>query len=247
MEIKKYGTFNMTVGRPIDALRFEKMNGKQIVFQQVGDGDMAMPVQSIVKMTVDPHPDYFNALDSLVPFACKIMDLGPHWSCSSIGSLKLDWTYNNNTEKFTYKIDSITIARPSHLSELAIPRMMSFGGIVIDDIPCEFQDAIENIMDQAYLYVIGKKTAQLNLFDVQSKPELDSAVLTVIRGEVIKALESRGVHDEGIELYLEFAGDSPSIEGFFEWSEDGDIPEEKPEIVPPASKQTRSKAKKGAV
>jgi hypothetical protein len=182
MELQKYGSFNMTVGRPIDSLRFEKMNGKQIVFQQVSATDLAMPVQSIVKINQDPHSDYFKALDALVPFAIKVMDLGPHWQHSSIGSLKLEWTYNNNTEKFTYKIDSITIARPSHLSELAIPRMMNFGGIVIDDIPYEVRDAIENIMDQAYLYVHGKKTAQLNLFDVQPKPELDSAVLTVIRG-----------------------------------------------------------------
>lgn len=244
MELKKYGTFNMSVGRPIDALRFEKMNAKQIVFQQVSAEDVAMPVQSIVKINQDPHPDYFKALDALVPFAIKVMDLGPHWQFSSIGSLKLEWTYNNNTEKFTYKIDSITIARLSHLSELAIPRMMTFGGIVIDDIPYEVRDAIENIMDQAYLYVLGKKTAQLNLFDTQPKPELDSAVLTVIRGEVIKALEERGVHHEGIELYLEFAGNSPSVEGFLDWNEEDDISEEP---IVPVAKQTRSKAKKGAV
>lgn len=244
MELQKYGTFNMTVGRPIDSIRFEKMNGKQIVFQQVSATDLAMPVQSIVKINQDPHPDYFKALDALVPFAIKVMDLGPHWQYSSIGSLKLEWTYNNNTEKFTYKIDSITIARPSALSELAIQRMMTFGGIVIDDIPYEVRDAIEAIMDQTYLYVLGKKTAQLNLFDFESKSEPDSKDLTVLQYEVTKALEELSIQPEGIELYLEFAGDSPSVEGFHDWNEEDDIPEELPEE--PIAKQTRSKARKAA-
>lgn len=217
MELKSLGTFNH-IGRPIDAIRFEVINGTQIRYQSVPADGLAMPVQSIVKVNVDPHPEYFEALDKLVPFAVKVLDLGPAWLVgSSIGSLKLDWTYNNNTEKYTYKITEISIARYSDVSEIVIPRIIKFGGITIDDIPWEVRDAIEGIIDEAWLYCIGKKTAQLNLFDVAPK----------------------SIQDE-LDDYLGRAGELPSVEGFQDWLPEQDEQEE-PIVL---KKATRSKSKK---
>jgi hypothetical protein len=197
MELQKYGTFNMSVGRPTDTLRFERMNCKQIAFQQVSADELAMPVQSIVKLNQDPHPDYFKALDALAPFAIEVIGFDKQiWSTASIGALALEWTYNNNTEKYTYKIANLTIDRPSIQSEVIISRTMSIGGITIDDIPHEVQGAIEHIMDEAYLYCTGKKTAQLNLFDTppqvsRKPPEFGSPVASAQGGSTPKRTRSK--------------------------------------------------------
>jgi hypothetical protein len=245
MEIQKYGTFNMSVGRPIDTLRFERMNCKQIAFQQVSTDGLTMPVQSIVKLNQDPHPDYFKALDALVPFSIKVLDLGPHWKFSSIGSLKLAWSYSNVTEKYTYKIENITIVRPSNVGELPIGRAINFGGITIDDIPWDVQALIDAIMDEAYLYCTGKKTAQLNLFDTppQVSPELKKAGLELIQGAIRDALMAKGIKPYFIDGYLESAGDNPSVADFHEWEQGFDLEDGNP-IAPP--KRKRSKAKKVA-
>ena len=234
-----------------------------------------MPVQSIVKIAFEPHPDYFEALDKLVPFAIKTLDLGKHWhAVSSIGSLRLDWSYNNVTEKYTYKIAEITIDRPSHIAEICIDRSIKFGGIIFDDIPWEVRDAIEAIMDEAWLYCSGKKNAQLNLFDMPTKPgelaskpgeleskKVDTSTLLALQESVQADLRSAGIKQFYIEDYLGAAGDTPSVEGFHEWQEEED---EEQMIAQPGdslmdtakavvndaisrSKGTRSKAKKEAV
>jgi hypothetical protein len=225
----------MTVGRPVDAIRFEAMNGKQIKYQSVATDGLAMPVQSIVKIAFDPHPDYFEALDRLVPFAIKTLDLGKHWHVvSSIGSLKLDWSYNNVTEKYTYKIAEITIARPSDIAEICIDRTIKFGGIIIDDIPWEVRDAIETIMDEAWLYCTGKKNAQINLFDMSTKPgelaskpgELETKNLESLHQTIKRELSILGVRSFYIEDYFGVAGETPSVEGFAAWQaeEDEELP-----------------------
>jgi hypothetical protein len=219
-----------------------------------------MPVQSIVKLNQDPHPDYFTALDKLAPFAIKTLDLGKHWELvSSIGSLKLDWSYNNNTEKFTYKIAEITIARLSHISEISIPRSIKFGGIIIDDIPFDVQAAIEDIMDEAWLYCIGQKTAQLNLFEIQKKMEPNPPPI-VQRSKTVEALLELGVERYKIDDYLGVAGDFPTVDGFAEWQEEEEAEQPSAQyedrlmdtakvVASEAisrSKGTRSKAKKEA-
>ena len=270
MELKSLGTFNHA-GRPIDTIRFETINGKQIKYQSIGSDDLiAMPVQSIVKIAVDPHPDYFTALDKLVPFAIKAMDLGKNWQVeSSIGSLRLEWSYNNTTEKYIYKIAEITIFRSSDISEIPIDRSLKFGGIIIDDIPWEVRDAIEDILDQAWFYCTGKKTAQLNLFEMPTQepratqtlaekaelidriikkdvPEevIEKAIAEAVdrkRKAVSMKLKNMGVENYRIEDYLGDAADNPSVEGFHDWQCEPD------QQQPIAQKRTRSKAKKEAV
>jgi hypothetical protein len=190
MEIKTLGTFNQ-VGRPVDTIRFQTINSKQIKYKTIGTDGLAMPVQSIVKISLDPHPDYFTALDRLAPFAIKTLDLGKHWQAvTSVGSLKLEWTYNNNTKKFTYKIAEISGARPSHISEIPIERTFKLGDIIIDDIPWEVRDAIESIMDEAWMYCTGKKSAQLNLFDNPGQTHADDA-LSILNQAINEASQPR--------------------------------------------------------
>lgn len=217
------GTFSH-VGRPIDAIRFEVINGNQIKYQSIGTDAIQMPVQSIVKVNQDPHPDYFRALDKLASFAIETLDLGKNWKTnSSIGSLKLEWTYSNQTEKFSYKIAEITIARSSSIEELCIPRIIKFGGIVADEIPWDVKGAIDDIMDEAWLYCAGKKTAQLDLFDTSSQIESKPAVdLDDMRSYVRKALNDRGIYHEIIDAYLEEDGEEISVKGFYDWFEDDD-------------------------
>ncbi|MBC7515512.1 MAG: hypothetical protein H7237_03615 [Alkalinema sp. FL-bin-369] len=263
MELKSLGTFNHA-GRPIDTIRFEAINGKQIKYQSIGSDDLiAMPVQSIVKIAVDPHPDYFTALDKLVPFAIKVMDLGKNWQVeSSIGSLRLEWSYNNTTEKYTYKIAEITIFRSSDISEIPIDRSLKFGGIIIDDIPWEVRDAIEDILDQAWFYCTGKKTAQLNLFEMPNPEPRATQTLASIQEPVKKELLDLGVKSFYIEDYFGFAGESPSALGFAAWQSEEDaeqptmaqsgasLKDTAKAVVTDAisrSKGTRSKAKKEAV
>lgn len=213
------------VGRPIDSIRFEVINGNQIKYQSIGTEAIQMPIQSIIKVNQDPHPDYFKTLDKLVPFAIEVLDLGKHWKTgSSIRSLKLEWTYSNLTEKFSYKIAEITIVRMSGIGELCIPRMIKFGGIVFDEVPTEMKIAIDDIMDEAWLYCAGKKTAQLNLFDIQSQTESKPVVdLDNMRSYVRKALQSRGVSTDMIDAYLNLAGGDLSVKGFVDWMQEVDL------------------------
>lgn len=245
MEIKSLGTFNQ-IGRPIDAIRFEVINGIKIRYQSVPADGLAMPVQSNVKVRTDPHTDYFDSLDKLVPFAIKVLDLGPNWvHDSAIGSLKLDWTYSDRAEMWFYKIAEITIARSSHMTEIEIPRMVKFGGIIIDDIPASVQDAIETIMDEAWLYCSGKKTAQLNLFDVAPKSKaVESKPLISIQMDVVNELLELGVERCQIDDYLERAGESPSTEGFQDWLRE-QVEQEEP-IETSKSTRSKSTAKKKA-
>ena len=244
MELKALGTFNHA-GRPIDTIRFEAINGKNIKFKAIGNNNLiAMPVTSEVKIAVDPHSDYFTALDKLVPFAIKVMKLEKDWlPISSIGSLRLEWSYNNTAEKYTYKIAEITIFRSSDISEIPIDRSLKFGGIIIDDIPWEVRDAIEDIFDQAWFYCTGKKTAQLNLFEMPTQEPRATQTLAAIQEPVKKELLDLGVKSFYIEDYFGVAGETPSALGFAAWQAE-EIETEIPAI---AQKRTRSKAKKEAV
>ena len=219
MELQSVGTFNMSVGRPIDALRFELMNANQIKYQVIPIDGLAMPVQSIVKLKQDPHPDYFTALDKLVPFAIKVLDLGPNWiNESAIGSLKLEWTYSDREKRWSYKISEITIARSSNMFEIPILRSIRFGGIIIDDIPSSILNAIEDIMDEAWLYCTGKKTSQLNLFDVNAVSVDISPTAEIPK--IVEALLEEDVERSQIDEYLDNAGDDPTFDGFFAWQEE---------------------------
>jgi hypothetical protein len=217
--VKMIGAFRMGSGRPVDAIQFSAINAKKIVFQQsaIEGESIAVPLESTVKIDEEPHPDYFEALDKLVEYAIKMMDLGSNWKHASCGGIKLKWTYNHNLEKFTYRIESIAIARTSCAGELPISRSVSFGGVIYDEIPAIVIDAIDAIMDEAWLYLSGKKTAQLNLFEAPVSKAKDEA-LERRRSEVRAALEQAAIPKECIDQYLEFAGETPSVDDFYDWN-----------------------------
>lgn len=244
----------MGSGRPVDAIQFISINAKKIVFQQsaIEGESIAVPLESTVKIDDEPHPDYFAVLDVLVPYTIKMMGLDNSlWKHASCGGIKLKWTYNHNLEKFTYRIESIAIARTSCAGELPISRSVSFGGVIYDEIPAIVIDAIDAIMDEAWLYLSGKKTAQLNLFEAPVSKAKDEA-LERRRSEVRAALEQAAIPKEGIDQYLESAGETPSVDDFYDWNngeyddDESTLIKESIANIDEAQKSTRSKAKKVA-
>ena len=154
----------MTTPRP-DTLQFSLISANEIryAFPAVGE---AMPVSSSGKTRhQEPHPDYFAALDELIPFVIDVMDLGASWESGSIGSLRLAWTDDGEIEP-SYKITSIEISRPSASEETMTNRKLSCPRIVSEDIPDSVLGVIDRIMDEAWLYSTGEKTSQATLFEM---------------------------------------------------------------------------------
>ena len=154
----------MTTPRP-ETIQFSLISANEIryAFPAVGE---AMPVSSSGKTRhQEPHPDYFAALDELIPFVIDVMDLGASWESGSIGSLRLAWTDDGEIEP-SYKIASIDIARQSASGEIVADRKLTCPRIVNDDIPDEVLDIIDRIMDEAWLYSTGEKPSQATLFEM---------------------------------------------------------------------------------
>lgn len=154
----------MTTPRP-DTIQFSLISASEIryAFPAVGD---AMPVSSSGKTRhQEPHPDYFAALDELIPFVIDVMDLGSSWESGSIGSLRLAWTDDGEIEP-SYKIVSIEISRPSGSDETITDRKLSCPRIVSEDIPDSVLEIIDRIFDEAWLYSTGEKPSQATLFEM---------------------------------------------------------------------------------
>lgn len=154
----------MTTPRP-DKLQFSLISANEIryAFPAVGE---AMPITSSGKTRhQEPHPDYFSALDELIPFVIDVMDLGSSWESGSIGSLSLAWTDDGEIEP-SYKITSIEISRPSASEETMTNRKLSCPRIVSEDIPDSVLGMIDRICDEAWSYCTGEKTSQATLFEM---------------------------------------------------------------------------------
>ena len=154
----------MTTPRP-ESLQFSLISANEIryAFPAVGE---AMPITSSGKTRhQEPHPDYFAALDELIPFVIDVMDLGTSWESGSIGSLRLAWTDDGEIEP-SYKITSIDIARHSASGEIMTDRKLTCPRIVGDDIPPEVLEIIDRIFDEAWLYSTGEKPSQATLFEM---------------------------------------------------------------------------------
>lgn len=154
----------MTTPRP-DKLQFSLISANEIryAFPAVG---VAMPVLSCGKTRhQEPHPDYFAALDELIPFVIDVMGLLPIWESGSIGSLRIAWTDDGEIEP-SYKITSIEISRLSGSEEIMTDRKLSCPRIVDEDIPGSVLEIIDRIMDEAWSYCTGEKTSQATLFEL---------------------------------------------------------------------------------
>lgn len=245
MELKSSGTFSMASGRPIDTVRFTKVSYSQLEYDREEPGEIAEHVVARIEYPEAVRSQFNEAMNRLTPIVVDALDLGQSWLQGEIYSLKTQWSWSG--DKWLLKINEIELRRSTLSGEIPMMRSVKTGKITEEGFDPFTRSILEAVWDEAWIY-LKDQPKQGSLFDPLSEDNSSAKAGSLMerRSAVRKALKLMAIPTEGIEAYLEFAGDTPSVDDFNDWNEnEGNYEEEQP-IAEPPKRATRSKAKKVA-
>lgn len=213
MELKSSGTFSMASGRPIDTVRFTSVSHSRLEYDREEPGEHAEHVVAKIN-DYELSPKFFEALNNLIPIVVDALDLGKTWLQGEILGIKTQWTWSG--DKWLLKINEIELSRSTFNGEIPMQRSVKTGKITEEGFDPFTRSMLENIWDEAWIH-LKQQPKQGDLFETQ--PSAKSISLENRRSAVRAELEQMAIPSEGIKAYLEFAGETPSVDDFNDWNE----------------------------
>ena len=169
---------------------FKSVGIKAIKFDRLIGGDRVEAVK-ISTEKEDPHPDYFEALNDFALTVVDLLDLGQSWLQGTIELVDAGYSVDDNP---SLSIRSIVLTRESLLGEVVVKRSVKLGKMCANDIDPIVLKSLEHLWEEAWLYALGRKTAQGQLIAIdrtkqvlRDQQEAHSETATVPIAELVQA------------------------------------------------------------